>query len=81
MSRKQMLRFKGARAPMQPRNTSGIDVSCKGKISWWSMQRAIDHANEINETRLIGERPVRAYPCRVNPKEFHVGRIKKSPSI
>lgn len=64
------------RGNRQRTDKNGLEVSCTGKIRWWSKERAQAQAKEINENRLVGERKVRAYKCR-NCGNFHVGREPK----
>lgn len=75
MNRKRRRRYEFVRKPMQSRGTEGVEVSCAGKIRWWDKESADKHAVEVNQ-RLIGDRPVRAYRCRINPNEWHTGRMK-----
>lgn len=72
-----MYKYRGKR---QRGTELGRQVSCEGKIRWWTKERAQIHAKEINETRLIGDREVRAYKCRFSEgpePHFHVGRRPK----
>lgn len=66
-------KFRGNR---QRTDAVGKQVSCDGKIRWWSKEVAKKHADEVND-RLIGDRRVRPYKCQLSPKgntHWHVGR-------
>lgn len=72
--KKGKYKFRGNR---QRTDANGKKVSCDGKIRWWSKQRAQEHADEINENRLHGNRKTRAYRCAFSTKDsphWHVGR-------
>lgn len=76
MNRRRRKRIKLPHAPLQPRKAEGIDVSCLGKIAWWSLESAEKHAIEVNNRR-IGDREIKAYECRTNnhrDRTWHVGR-------
>lgn len=68
--------FRGKR---QRKDATGKLISCDGKIRWWSKERALEQADNVNE-RNVGDRRVRAYKCRFSPKNnlhWHVGREPK----
>lgn len=75
--KRRKYKFRGKR---QRLDKIGLEVSCIGKIRW-DKERAKQHANEINETRLVGDRKVRPYKCKncstKDKKVYHVGREPK----
>lgn len=72
--KKSKYKYRGKKQRLDP---VGLQVSCIGKVKWWSKQKAQEHADTID----FRDRKTRPYKCsncstKDNPV-WHVGREPK----